>query len=142
MELVINFLPLITMDIYSFIYTAAMIIIDTVIVVGVGLLIFTIIMIIIEKVSDFEAKNFNTVQIILLILVIFGTVGISKYRDIHISQNNNDSNIDVDDLAHNGYTVYIDGSVVDIDKIIISDYPNDKIYVNDELKEIYISSSN
>lgn len=122
MELVINFLPLI--------------------VAGVGLLICTAVMIIMDKVFDCESEIIATVQILLLALVITVTVGTSKYRDIHISQNNNNSYNDIDNLAHNGYTVYIDGSAVDMDKIIISDYPNDKIYVNDELKEIYISSSN
>lgn len=47
----------------------------------------------------------------------------------------------VDNLIHSCYTVYINGSVVDKDKIIISDYPADKIHINDELKEIYIGSS-
>lgn len=122
MELVINFLPLI--------------------VAGVGLLICTAVMIIMDKVFDCESEIIATVQILLLALVITITVGANKYREIHISQNSNSRYIDIDNLAHNGYTVYIDGSVVDIDKIIISDYPNDKIYVNDELKEIYISSSN
>ena len=36
-------------------------------------------------------------------------------------------------------TIYVDGSAVDFDKIVISDYSTDKIHINDELKEIYIS---
>ncbi len=47
---------------------------------------------------------------------------------------------EIENLSRSGYTIYINGSAVDFDKIVISDYPIKKIHINDERKEIYISA--
>lgn len=41
-------------------------------------------------------------------------------------------------LLANGYTLYLNGEVVDIMEFNISDYPEEHYYINNERKEIYL----
>ncbi len=107
---------------------------------------WTLIIIIAATVIAFTAviffkKNFGLraeekliITFALLALTVFGVktaVG-SCIRNNYYSK--------IENLSRNGYIIYVDGSDVDFDKIVISDYPTKNIHINDERKEIYISA--
>ncbi len=93
------------------------------------------------------------VNIILLITVLgflFGTFMktifeiIDEYAETQDNSNYVEESIDdkiyseIEIILANGYTVYVNGSKVDIDDFCISDYPSDSYYINNDRKEIYI----
>ncbi len=96
-----------------------------------GLIICIISSLIMDKVLYLEAKTTLMVVCIILILTLVSCAVASKYQNICYFEK-------VENLVQNGYSVYINGSAVDFNKIVISDYSVDKIHINDELKEIYI----
>lgn len=96
------------------------------------------------------------VNIILLITVLGFLLGtfmktifeiIDEYAETQDNSNYVEESIDDKDdkiyseieiILANGYTVYVNGSKVDIDDFCISDYPSDSYYINNDRKEIYI----
>ena len=110
-----------------------------VIVLTTGVLICILTMIVMDKCFDLEAKTQLCIVIILLALTLSGSIVAKNYRNIYHSEKDDSYYLEIENLSKNGYTVYVDGSAVDFDKIVISDYSTDKIHINDELKEIYIS---
>jgi len=77
----------------------------------------------------------TTILIVLLIMLASILISFSiscRYRDSAYYS-------EIENLVQSGYVVYVDGSAVDFDKIVINDYSTDRIHINDELKEIYIS---
>lgn len=93
------------------------------------------------------------VNIILLITVLGFLLGtfmktIFEMIDEHAETQDNSNSVEesIDDKIYseieiilaNGYTVYVNGSKVNIDDFCISDYPSDSYYINNDRKEIYI----
>lgn len=93
------------------------------------------------------------VNIILLITVLGFLLGtfmktifeiIDEYAETQDNSNYVEESIDdkiyseIEIILANGYTVYVNGSKVDIDDFCISDYPSDSYYINNDRKEIYI----
>lgn len=115
------------------------------IVVTVGLVVCTVIPVLIDKFFDVESETLLVVTVILFFFTVTGGMTARNYRSMYFAEKESsyfDScYTEIENLIQNGYVVYIDGSAVDSAKIVVSDYAVDKIYINDELKEIYISGS-
>lgn len=111
-------------------------------IVGVtGLAITCLVMVLFTKeVFDLETETQLTIIAVLLILTIVGGKVTDGYRNNYYSEKDENYYAEIETLSRNGYTVYVDGSAIDFDKIVISDYPIEKIHINDERKEIYISA--
>ena len=93
------------------------------------------------------------VNIILLITVLGFLLGIFmktifEMIDEHAETQDNSNSVEesIDDKIYseieiilaNGYTVYVNGSKINIDDFCIADYPSDSYYINNDRKEIYI----
>ncbi len=96
-------------------------------------------MIVMNKCFYSEAKTQLCIVIILLALTLSGNIVAKSYQNMYYSEKDDSYYDEIENLSKNGYTVYVDGSAIDFDKIVISDYQTDKIHINYELKEIYIS---
>lgn len=125
-DIFINFLPLI--------------------VLAAGLIILSIALGVMNKVDELEPETVLSIAATILLLTMVGSKVARSYQNTYYSEKTNkEANsyyTEIETLIQNGYTVYINGSVVDFNKVVISDYPADKIHINDELKEVYIGSSN
>lgn len=106
-----------------------------------GLSLVVIVMILfVKEVFYLEAKTQLTIITILLVsTMVCVKVSAIFFKDEYYSKKDESYYAEIEDLSQNGYVVYVDGSAVDFDKIVISDYSTEKIHINDELKEIYIS---
>ena len=105
-----------------------------------GIIICIIALWFMDKVLDLDGITILEIVVIIWILTIAGVKVSQWYQNTYSSPKKDDSYyVEIENLSKNGYTVYVDGSAVDFDKIVISDYLTDKIHINDELKEIYIS---
>ncbi len=111
-----------------------------VLIVGLATCILTIF--IMDEVLCLDNKLMLAIVSILLLLTILCTAITAVYRSKYFSEKDESEYAEIENLVQYGYVVYINGSAIDSDKIIISDYPLDKIHINDERKEIYIGSSN
>lgn len=111
-----------------------------VLIVGLGICILTIF--IMDEVLCLDDKLILAIVSILLLLTILCTAITVEYRSKYLSKKDESEYAEIENLVQCGYVVYINGSAIDSNKIIISDYPVDKIHINDECKEIYIGSGN
>lgn len=91
---------------------------------------------------NLEGVTILYIVIVILILTLAGVKLSSSYQNVYHSEKAESYYTEIENLVQNGYIVYMNGSVIDSDKVIISDYPANKIHINDELKEIYISNGN
>lgn len=90
---------------------------------------------------DETRKNMDNLTTPLLLVALIGlalTIAVI-FLFINYPEKDESYYAKIESLSQSGYTMYIDGSVIDFDKIIIRDYPTEKIHINNELKEIYIS---
>lgn len=115
------------------------------IVITIGFAVCTVIPVLIDKFFDVESETLLVVTVILFFFTVIGGMTARNYRSMYFAEKESSYSdscyTEIENLIQNGYVVYIDGSAVDSAKIVVSDYAVDKIYINDELKEIYISGS-
>ncbi len=118
-----------------------------IIVLLAGLVICNIVLWVINKKKGYIEKGtvFAIVATIMFTTIVGSKLAVgflNTYRSENAKEKANSYYAEIDNLIQNGYIVYINGSVVDFNKVVISDYPTDKIHINYELKEVYIGSSN
>lgn len=113
-----------------------------VIVFTVGLAICILLAFIMDEVLCLDDKLILAIVAILLLLTILCTAITVGYKHKYFSEKADSEYAEIENLIQHDYVFYINGYAIDSDKIIISDYPLDKIHIDDEQKEIYIGSSN
>lgn len=115
------------------------------IIIAAGCAVCTVIPVLIDRFFDVESEILSVISAVLLIFTLTGSITARNYRSMYFAEKESSYSdacyTEIENLIQNGYVVYIDGSAVDSAKIVISNYAVDKIYINDELKEIYISGS-
>ncbi len=76
-----------------------------------------------------------------LVFITIGTIGEIISNCLYENAVNEKYQIDIQNALQNGYTVYVDGSETDTQYINIENYNIQSIQVDEDTKEIHISTS-
>ena len=106
----------------------------------IGVLIGLIAFLIAENFFDLETETISLILAIISSCTLVGCIIATEYRSNYYLEKIDNYYTETENLIQSRYVVYVNGIIVDSDKIFIRDYFVDNIHRNDELKEIYIST--